>query len=146
MPAEGVTMTSKPKPPDGLAPAGQALWKSVSDDHELDAVQFAQLTEACRQKDRLDKLDDLLRGEVDTWAEIATDREGEPISLRIDSAVKLANETANTMKQLLAALRLPDAAGKRPQRRGARGAQSPSVPGGAGKVSSIERARARKSG
>ena len=140
-------MTSKPKPPDGLAPAGRSLWKSVTDDHDLDAVQLAQLTEACRQKDRLDKLDDLLRGDVDTWAEIVADRDGEPISLRIDSTVKLANETANTMKQLLAALRLPDDAGKRPQRRGPRGAQTPSVPGGSdGKVSSIERARARKSG
>ena len=59
--------------------------------------------------------------------------------------VKLANATANTMKQLIAALRLPDAAGVRPQYRGPRGAQAPSVPGGKeGTVSSIERARARK--
>ena len=42
----------------------------------------------------------------------------------------------------MAALRLPDAAGRKPQYRGPRGAQAPTVPGG--KVSSLDRARARK--
>lgn len=93
-------------------------------------------------KDRLDKLNDLLRGDVATWTEVELDRGGEPVSLRIDGAAKLANETANGMKQLLAALRLPDAQGKRPQYRGPRGAQAPTIPGG---VSSLDRARARKS-
>lgn len=131
--------------PDGLADGGAALWSAITADHDdLDAMQLAQLTEACRAKDRLDRLDLVLRGDVDTWAEIAVDREGEPISLRIDTALQRANDTANVMKQLLAALRLPDAAGKRPQYRGPRGSQAPTVPGGAGTVSSIERARARK--
>jgi hypothetical protein len=123
------------------------LWKSIVDDHELDGPQIVQLTEACRMKDRCDKLDAVLRGDASTWAEISTDLRGDPVSLRIDSALAKANETANSMKQLLAALRLPDAAtGKRPQRRGPRGAQKPTVPGGAdgaAKVSSIDRARER---
>lgn len=128
--------------PSGLGPGGRSLWKGIADEHELDPVQVAQLTEACRMKDRLDKLNDLLRGDVATWAEVELDRGGEPVSLRIDGAAKLANETANGMKQLLAALRLPDAQGKRPQYRGPRGAQAPTIPGG---VSSLDRARARKS-
>lgn len=129
--------------PSGLGPGGRSLWKGIADDHELDPVQVAQLTEACRMKDRLDKLDALLRGDVATWAEIELDRRsGDPVSLRIDGVAKLANETANGMKQLLAALRLPDAQGKRPTYRGPRGAQAPSIPGG---VSSLDRARARKS-
>ena len=132
-----------PKAPSGLGAGGRSLWKSITDVHELDAAQLVQLTEACRAKDRLDKLDDLLRGDVDTWAEVYVNNDGEPVSLRIDSTLQRANDTANLLKQLLAALRLPDGAtGKRPQRRGARGAQAPSVPGG--KVSSLDRARAKR--
>lgn len=137
-------MAAKRTAPTGLGSGGRSLWREITGEHDLDAMQVAQLTEACRMKDRLDRLDELLRGDVDAWAEIAVSNDGEPISLRIDSAVKLANETANTMKQLLAALRLPDAQGKRPQQRGPRGAQAPTVPGG--NVSSLERARQAKSG
>lgn len=98
-------------------------------------------------KDRLDQLDQLLCGDVDTWAMIAEDRAGD-LSLVVNSALDKANTTANAMKQLLAAMRLPDAEGKRPQQRGgARGAYGAQTPGGkdeAGKVSSLDRARARK--
>ena len=135
---------SQKKSPVGLGAGGRALWRDITDVHELDAVQLAQLTEACRAKDRLDRLDEVLRGDVDTWAEVYVNPAGEPVSLRIDSALGKANETANLMKQLLAALRLPDAqSGKKPQYRGPRGVQSPTVPGG--RVSSIDRARAAKS-
>lgn len=113
-------------------------------------MQLVQLEEACRAKDRLDKLDALLRGDVDTWAKLVVDvnSDGQILELRLTQALTQANATANLMKQLLAALRLPDeATGKRPQYRGPRGVQAPSVAGGkAGKVSSLERARAAKSG
>jgi hypothetical protein len=134
---------SASKAPTGLGAGGRSLWKSITDDHDLDATQLVQLTEACRAKDRLDKLDSLLRGDVDTWVEVYVDPDGNPVSLRIDAALQRANDTANLLKQLLAALRLPDSAGKRPQRRGPRGAQAPTVPGG--KVSSLDRARAKRS-
>lgn len=113
--------------PDGLGPGGRKLWKSITDDYEIDGVQQIQLEEACRAKDRCDRLSLLLADQHDS-------------KLQAD-----ANTTANLLKQLLAALRLPDPqSGKRPQYRGARGAQKPSVAGG--KVSSLDRARARKSG
>jgi hypothetical protein len=112
--------------PEGLQSGGLALWTSISAEHELDAAQLVQLAEACRAKDRCDLLDSLLA-------------EGHDSAL-----LKDANTTANLMKQLLAALRLPDEYGKKPQYRGARGAQKPSIAGGAN-VSSMERARARKS-
>lgn len=130
--------------PAGLAAGGRALWKSISGEHDLDAAQAVQLTEACRAKDRLDKLDALLRGDVESWVKLVHDLRTEDYTLKVDAALVAANTTANLMKQLLAALRLPDAAGKRPQFRGPRGAQAPTVPGGA--VSSLDRARARKSG
>lgn len=121
------------------------MWRKITADHELDAAQQVQLEEACRAKDRLDKLDDLLRGDVDTWAKLVVDVDsnGNVFELRITQALPQANATANLMKQLLAALRLPDdVSGKRPQQRNARGAYKPK--GSAGKVSSLDRARAAK--
>lgn len=115
------------KPPAGLNSGGRSLWKSITDAHELDAAQEVQLEEACRAKDRCDLIASLYA-------------EGHDSKLLVD-----ANSTANLMKQLIAALRLPDPqSGKRPQYRGPRGAQKPSTPGG--KVSSLERARQQKSG
>jgi hypothetical protein len=143
----GVAMTTT-KYPTGLRAGGRTLWKSITDDHDdLDATQLVQLEEACRAKDRLDQLDELLRGDVDTWAKLVIDirSDGDVFELRMTQALNQANTTANLMKQLLAALRLPDEqTGKKPQRRGPRGAVAPQVPGG--KVSSLDRARAAKSG
>lgn len=132
--------------PVGLGSGGRALWRKITADHELDAAQQVQLEEACRAKDRLDKLDDLLRGDVDTWAKLVVDVDsgGNVFELRITQALPQANATANLMKQLLAALRLPDeASGKRPQHRGARGAYQSRGAADPGKVSSLDRARAR---
>ncbi|MET0426264.1 MAG: hypothetical protein ABW046_20515 [Actinoplanes sp.] len=129
-------MTATPR---GLATGGRALWKAVTDEHELDAVQEVQLLEACRAKDRLDKLDLLLRGDVPNWAVIAEDRLGD-LELKIDAALSQANSTANQMKQLLAALRLPDEkTGKKPQQRGgARGSYKTAAPA---KVTSMDKFR-----
>jgi hypothetical protein len=130
--------------PDGLEAGGSALWDSIVADHDLDPMQTVQLTEACRAKDRLDKLDELLRGDVEVWARVTHNTRTEDYELKIDAALSQANSTANLLKQLLAALRLADATGKRPQVRSARGAYSPTAKGSA--VSSLDRARARKSG
>lgn len=145
-----MTETTPPRPaaaPKGLGPGGRALWRAIAADHELDGMQKVQLTEACRMKDRCDKLDAVLRGDADMWMELVLDATGAVYDVRVTSALSKANETANSMKQLLAALRLPDvASGKRPQQRGPRGAQNPTVTGGAttpAKVSSMDRARER---
>jgi hypothetical protein len=62
----------------------------------------------------------------------------------VDGALAEARQQANQLKQLVAALRLPDeVSGKRPQQRGgARGAYQ-SNGTGSGSVSSLDRARAR---
>ena len=107
----------------------------------MDAAQMVQLTEACRAKDRLDKLDELLRGDIETWATVVHRTRTEDYQLKIDNAATLANTTADHMKKLLNALRLPDPeSGRRPQRRGPRGVQKPSA------VSSLDRARERAAG
>jgi cyanate lyase len=116
--------------PDDFGTGGATLWCEITGTHELDAAQLVQLTEACRAKDRLDKLDLVLRGDVEAWMST--------------QALNQANATANLMKQLLAAMRLPDEAGRKPQRRSARGVQAPSVPSGS-RVSSLDRARAAAS-
>ena len=134
--------------PAGLATGGSGLWSAITEAHpDLDAVQLVQLEEACRAKDRLDKLDSLLRADVDTWAKLVVDvnSDGQIFELRVTQALAQANSTANLMKQLLAALRLPDESGRKPQYRGPRGAYTPNAPAKAGKVSSLERARAAKS-
>ena len=101
---------------------GQRLHDDITEAHDLDPAQRILLEEACRIADRLDSLD----------ARIAS---GD------DAALTEARQQQNVMKQLLVSLRLPDAAGKRPQLRSARGAYNkPS-----GKVSSLERARQRSS-
>lgn len=135
-----------PTSPESLAAGGRTLWVSISAGHDdLDPMQLVQLEEACRAKDRLDKLDMLLRGDVDVWATLVESFDGTTSDLRINAALTQANATANAMKQLLAAMRLADDTGKRPQFRGPRGAQAPSVPGGApAKVSSLDRARAAR--
>jgi hypothetical protein len=116
--------------PSALGPGGRALWQGIASEHELDDAQLVQLEEACRAKDRLDRLDELLRGDVEVWARLTHRTHTQDYELKIDAALAQANATANLMKQLLAALRLPDpVTGKKPQYRGPRGAQKPSVPG-----------------
>jgi hypothetical protein len=130
--------------PTGLSSGGSLLWDQITEAHDLDATQVVQLEEACRAKDRLDKLDLILRADVDTWAKLTVDvsSDGQVYELRMTQALSQANATANLLKQLLAALRLPDAqTGKKPQYRGPRGVQKPSA-----KVSSLDRAREAKTG
>lgn len=99
------------------------MWVAISESPDLDAAQVVQLTEACRAKDRLDRLDQVLRGDVEVWSRLVHSRRSKDYVLRIDAVLAQANATANTMKQLLAALRLPDeTTGRRPQYRGPRGA------------------------
>lgn len=130
---------------NGFGAGGQRLWDAITEDHsDLTAPQLVQLEEACRAKDRLDRLDRLLSGETDTWISVMHSARTEDYEIKVDAALSQANATANLMKQLLAALRLPDpVTGKKPQYRGPRGAVAPQQPGG--KVSSLDRARQRQS-
>ena len=114
-------MIDVPRAPDALRPGGRALWGSVSPAHDLDAVQLTLLLEACRAKDRLDRLDEVLRTGV-PYGVVSDYR------LVVQRPLDLANVTGRAIGQLLRAMRLPDERGRRPQRRGARGYQAPSRP------------------
>ena len=136
----------------GLGVGGQRLWDAITADHELDALQEVQVLEACRMKDRLDEFDEIIQGRgvlnlmrfrLEGLDGLLEDPEA-TVTVKFDGVIDKAHSTANAMKQLLAAARLADSSGKRPQQRGgARGSYGAQVPGGA-QVSSLERARARK--
>jgi hypothetical protein len=129
MALEVVTVSDAPA---GLGLGGTALWHAISEAHDLDVAQEVQLLEACRAKDRLDKLDLILRAEAETWTRLVDRTQRQHFELVVDDALAKANVTANLLKQLLAALRLPDeATGKRPQVRSARGAYKPRATGSA---------------
>jgi len=99
--------------PEGLRAGGRALWRGVTEAHDLDPVQVVILTEACRAKDRLDRLDSMMR-EGRPW--LVLTRDGTTAELQVDTA--LVTTTGDLLKRLLVSLRLPDRYGRRPQRRG----------------------------
>ena len=126
-------MTSTPKPPARLRARGTQLWSDITEAHDLDSAQLVQLEEACRVADRLEQLDRLLTGDASDWVELVEKKGSEgTVEVVVDKALAEARQQQNILKQLVAALRLPDeATGKRPQRRGARGAYKPRSGGSA---------------
>ena len=148
--SDAIDFTPSPAP-SGLRAGGRTLWDGIAGSFELLPEQLVQLEEACRAKDRLDEFDRIIQGkgvlelmrfrtQGDYW-----DDDGDrhvTIAVKFDAVISQANATANQMKQMLAALRLPDEDGRRPQYRGARGSQAPSVPGGKPK-SAAEAAKRR---
>lgn len=134
--------------PSGLGTKGRRLWRELTEIHDFDPAERVLLEESCRIADRLDKLDAFLSGEADAWIKFRVSEDASEVTVVIDSALSEARQQANVLKQLVAALRLPDdASGKRPQQRGgARGAYKSTGKAGAGSVSSLERARAARGG
>lgn len=105
------TGASRKAPASGpvLGMKGRRLWSA----YELlvDGVRgLVLLEEACRISDRLDKLDLLLRGDVDTWATLVHDVRTENYELKIDAALIEARQQASVLRQLMAALPLKGAA------------------------------------
>lgn len=129
--------------PKELGTGGRKLWRDITGEHELDVVQEVQLLECCRTKDQLDRLDEILRGEVDAWFRITdTPNEAGEVKVVVNAAIDKRLSAANLFKSQLAALRLPDSVtGKRPQHRGTRGAYQPRAT--PGNVTALDRARRR---
>lgn len=125
---------SEPKPPARLRARGKRLWSDITEAHELDAAQLIQLEEACRTADRLEALDRMLTGDATDWVELIEAKgNSDRLEVVVDKALGEARQQQNILKQLLAAMRLPDeATGKRPQKRQARGSYKPRA-GGASK-------------
>lgn len=116
--------------PTGLADGGRRLWLALLDrdpdlGDELNPARSVAI-EACRAQDRCDVLDAVCRNE-----DVLIDNgRGQPVA---HPGWVEARQQANILKQLVAALRLPDeATGKRPQRHtGAAGVRQPNGAGSA---------------
>ena len=119
--------------PRNLGARGRKLWREIAADHTLDAQQKIMLEEACRTADRLERLDEALRGDESVWLRLLPsvddddDTEVARFDLVITGPLSEARQQQNILKQLLASLRLPDVAtGQKPQQRGgARGSYAP---------------------
>lgn len=88
-----------------FGPRGKRLWDAyeVLVDGQRGLVL---LEEAARLADRLDKLDDLLRGDASVWAKLVHDLRTEDYELRIDSALVEARQQQGVLRQILTSLPL----------------------------------------
>lgn len=101
--------------PPGLSTSGGALWQDVTGRYDLDAETLSTLLDACRLRDRLDRLAEAL-SDVPVLVESSQGVKPHPLFAEIR-----AQELAYA--RLVASLRLPDEEGTQPQRRG--GARTP---------------------
>lgn len=108
-----------PKAPAGLGERGRQLWREYA--AGLDVARRQILVDACRLADRSEELATLVQAEGPDG-----------------TAARHARETTAMLARTITALRLPDEAGRRPQRRGIRGVQTPSA---GGSVTPLERLR-----
>lgn len=107
-----------------MASKGRRLWRELCELYDFDPAERVLLEEACRIADRLDRLEAALTGGEREWLRFQVRDDGAEVRVVIDSALSEARQQANVLKQIVAALRIPDdESGKRPQQRGgARGA------------------------
>lgn len=90
--------------PDGLGERGSALWAAMVADRSFSPSAGVLLAEACRLADRLERLDQILRGDVEVWARLVHDLRTDDYELRIDGALSEARQQANTLRQIVATL------------------------------------------
>ena len=137
--------------PDGLSPRAAKFWDTITREHSPSAADLLILEEACRMKDRLDGLNDVIQGKgVINLMHLRIPHaleEGDDgtvqVTMTVDNVLSEARQQANVLKQLITALRLPDEqSGKKPQVRTARGAYN-SAAAPAGKVTALDAARNR---
>lgn len=107
------------QPPSGLGERGTQLWLDLRKQGTFDPSERVLIEEACRIVDRLDKLDDLISGDAETWVDLLQER-GDPESSRlvINAPLAEARQQALALKQIFTELRQirgqaadPDAAG-----------------------------------
>lgn len=102
--------------PEEFGPGGAALKASLDSPND-DAPTRALIVEACRAKDRLDRLNRITSGDEDVWCRIFTG-EGE-IALKLDTAVSEQRQLTTVFRQLLAEIQ---------RRQGDRGVEGESDP------------------
>lgn len=89
--------------PHGLGARGLRLYKSIATGRKLSEIEIQNLVEACRISDRLEKLNDLINGDEDTWFRIKLPRTDEgTVELLINDPMKEARMHAAQLRALLA--------------------------------------------
>lgn len=95
-------------PGEGLAARGRRLWEAYCD--QVDGQRgLVLLEEACRIADRLDRLDAVLTGGVDSWCRLLVNVRDDVVEVRIDSALTEARQQAAVLRQLVSSLPLKGA-------------------------------------
>lgn len=89
--------------PHRLGARGLRLWKSIATGQKLSEVESQNLVEACRIADRLEKLDELIRGDEDVWFRLKLPRTDDGVvELLINDPMKEARMHAAALRQLIA--------------------------------------------
>jgi hypothetical protein len=102
-----------------LGPRGARLWEKLTATARQDPAALVLIEEACRIADRLDRLDEVLRGTADAWLHLETNEDSGTVVVVVDRALSEARQQAIALKQIITELR--QAAG---------GAQQPGQGGG----------------
>lgn len=94
-----------------LGGRGAALWRALSTCRPFNAAELVVLEELCRMADRLDKLDEILSGEVDTWLRLESKHEGRShtVEVVLDDGLSESRQIAVAFQRLAASLNLPAA-------------------------------------
>ena len=95
-----------------LGKRGGQLWTEMTTDASWGPAELVLLEEACRLADRMDRLDSLLSGDIDTWLRLRVDDSGVDVSVQVDSALSEARQHAVAFKAILAELRQGQKAGR----------------------------------
>ena len=80
---------------------GRRLFDGISDGRDPEDVR-ALVVEACRAKDSLDRLNDLVTLDGQTWATVEFPDAGESYVLKIDGVLREQRQARIVFKQLLA--------------------------------------------
>lgn len=97
-------MVDDPLKPADLMVRGRALWAELVCDPEVPASRKVLAGEACRLADRLDRLDMLLSGDVESWASLTHKLLTQDYELKIDGAAAEARQAAAALRQILSQL------------------------------------------
>jgi hypothetical protein len=89
-----------------LGEGGLALWTELAPGGQAGPGELTIIVEACRIKDRLDKMHRLLAGDANDWLELQEVKGHEGIAeIVIDKSLSEARQQALALKGLLAELR-----------------------------------------
>lgn len=85
--------------------SGDVLWRELGGDTATGATR-ALIVEACRITTRLDKLDEFLSGDGQTWLKFREiNEDGSVVKVVVDGALAEARQQATALKQLVGELR-----------------------------------------